>query len=44
VVLARQSSTEQVVSFRIEGFSRQSFAALVSHCRKALPEAAALFE
>ncbi|HYA18416.1 MAG TPA: hypothetical protein VEF06_13175, partial [Bryobacteraceae bacterium] len=42
VVLARESSTEPVVSLRIEGFSSEGYARLVSDSLKSLKEADAL--
>jgi phosphomannomutase len=42
VVLARESSTERVVSLRIEGFSSESYGKLVNSCLGSLHEANSL--
>jgi len=42
IALARESSTEAVVSLRIEGFSSMGYARLVSVCLHSLKEGGAL--
>ncbi len=42
VVLVRESSTEPVISMRIEGFSEHGYNRLVAHCLSLLPEVSEL--